>query len=105
MRRKLIEVALPLAAINNAGRKEKSVPKKGHPATMHLWWSRKPLGVARAVTFASLVDDPSGRPDRFPDEAAQAEERQRLFDIAAQLAEWDQTDNAALLTGGQPQVT
>lgn len=94
---KLIEVALPLEAINQAGRAEKSVPKKGHPATLHLWWSRKPLGVARAVLFASIVDDPSARPDLFPTEEEQAAERQRLFDLTAALSSWDRSDDAVLL--------
>ncbi len=58
MRRKLIEVALPLDEINAAGAREKSV-RHGHPSTLHLWWSRKPLAVARAVIFAQMVDDPS----------------------------------------------
>ncbi|MCY4377634.1 MAG: DUF1156 domain-containing protein [Spirochaetaceae bacterium] len=58
MTRKLIEVALPLDEINAAGAKEKSV-RHGHPSTLHLWWSPKPLAVARAVIFAQLVDDPS----------------------------------------------
>lgn len=95
--RKLIEVALPLEAINDAGRREKSVPKKGHPATMHLWWSRKPLGVARAITFASLVDDPSSRPAEFPTAEDQAVERQRLFDLLSRLCRWDETDNRELM--------
>ncbi len=58
MTRKLIEVALPLDEINAAGAREKSV-RHGHPSTLHLWWSRKPLAVARAVIFAQMVDDPS----------------------------------------------
>ena len=58
VRRKLIEVALPLDEINAAGAREKSV-RHGHPSTLHLWWSRKPLAVARAVIFAQVVDDPS----------------------------------------------
>ena len=58
MGKKLIEVALPLDEINAAGAREKSV-RHGHPSTLHLWWSRKPLAVARAVIFAQTVDDPS----------------------------------------------
>jgi len=96
-RKKLIEVALPLDAINAAGRSEKSVPRKGHPATLHLWWSRKPLGVARAVLFASLVDDPSARPDLFASEPSQTEERQRLFELVEALSRWDRSNDAELL--------
>jgi putative DNA methylase len=57
--KKLIEVALPLEAINRAAREEKAVPRPGHPQTMHYWWARRPLAVARAVIFAQMVDDPS----------------------------------------------
>jgi adenine-specific DNA methylase len=70
-RKKLIEVALPLEAINRESQHEKSVPRRGHPATMHLWWARRPLAACRAVLFATIVDEPSSRPDLFPTEAAQ----------------------------------
>ena len=57
-RKKLIEVALPLEAINKASAREKSI-RHGHPSTLHLWWARRPLAAARAVIFAQMVDDPS----------------------------------------------
>ena len=57
-RKKLIEVALPLDAINKASVREKSI-RHGHPSTLHLWWARRPLAAARAVIFAQMVDDPS----------------------------------------------
>ncbi|MGE3675332.1 MAG: DUF1156 domain-containing protein [Polyangiaceae bacterium] len=57
-RKKLIEVALPLDAINTASAREKSI-RHGHPSTLHLWWARRPLAAARAVIFAQMVDDPS----------------------------------------------
>ena len=76
MRRKLVEVALPLEAINEASAREKSI-RHGHPSTLHLWWARRPLGACRAVLFAQLVDDPSSWPEaslprgsRSPSEAA-----------------------------------
>jgi len=56
--KKLIEVALPLEAINKACAREKSI-RHGHPSTLHLWWARRPLAAARAVIFAQMVDDPS----------------------------------------------
>ena len=56
--KKLIEVALPLEAINKAAAREKSI-RHGHPSTLHLWWARRPLAAARAVIFAQMVDDPS----------------------------------------------
>ena len=78
--KKLIEVALPLDAINKASAREKSI-RHGHPSTLHLWWARRPLAAARAVIFAQMVDDPSAHPDLFPTEKAQEKERQRLFRI------------------------
>ena len=57
-RKKLIEVALPLDAINKASAREKSI-RHGHPSTLHLWWARRPLAAARAVIFAQMIDDPS----------------------------------------------
>ena len=61
-KRKLIEVALPLEAINKESAREKSI-RHGHPSTLHLWWARRPLAAARAVLFAQLVDDPSSDPN------------------------------------------
>ena len=77
-RKKLIEVALPLEAINAASAREKSI-RHGHPSTLHLWWSRKPLATARVVIFAQMVDDPSSLPHLFPTEKEQNKERERLF--------------------------
>ena len=56
-KKKLIEVALPLDAINQASAREKSIRHR-HPSTLHLWWARRPLAAARAVIFAQMVDDP-----------------------------------------------
>ncbi|ELR99553.1 DUF1156 domain-containing protein, partial [Gloeocapsa sp. PCC 73106] len=84
MKKKLIEVALPLVAINSESAREKSI-RHGHPSTLHLWWSRKPLATTRAVIWASLVDDPSAWPDRFPTETAQNQERQRLLNLLARI--------------------
>ncbi len=83
-RKKLIEVALPLEAINLESAREKSI-RHGHPSTLHLWWARRPLAACRAVLWASLVDDPSSWPDRFPTEADQERERQHLFDILGRI--------------------
>jgi putative DNA methylase len=52
-RKKLIEVALPLEAINKASAREKSI-RHGHPSTLHLWWARRPLAAAWAVIFAQM---------------------------------------------------
>jgi adenine-specific DNA methylase len=73
-KRKLIEVALPLEAINRESAREKCL-RHGHPSTLHLWWARRPLAAARAVLFAQLVHDPSSHPEKFPTEEAQKAER------------------------------
>src|SRR5467141_190447 len=87
-RKKLIEVALPLDAINRASAREKSL-RHGHPNTLHLWWARRPLAACRAVLFAQLVDDPSAHPELFPTEEDQERERQRLFRIIERLVPWE----------------
>ncbi|UBH05864.1 hypothetical protein K8P10_001375 [Leucobacter sp. Psy1] len=124
-KKKLIEVALPLDAINAQSAREKSI-RHGHPSTLHLWWSRKPLATARAVLFAQLVDDPSAREDEYRAEAQQRgerdieryveqrveAERERLFDLITRMVNWDNLGNERLLgeardeilrsTGGAP---
>ena len=90
-RRKLIEVDLPLDDINRESAREKSI-RHGHPSTLHLWWSRKPLASCRAVIFGSMVDDPSACPDEFPTEQDQRVERERLHEIIRQLVKWESTD-------------
>ena len=95
-RRKLIEVALPLDAINAASKREKSI-RHGHPSTLHLWWARRPLAAARAVIFAQMVDDPSANPEQFPTEEAQDRERDRLFRMLERLVRWENTTNERLL--------
>ena len=84
-KKKLIEVALPLEAINAASVREKSI-RHGHPSTLHLWWARRPLAACRAVLFAQLVDDPSGHADTLLDDPkirAQAE-----ANLAKRLKAW-----------------
>jgi len=102
-KRKLIEVALPLDAINKASAREKSI-RHGHPSTLHLWWARRPLAAARAVIFAQMVDDPSANPDLFPTEAAQEKERQRLFKIIEDLVLWENTTNETVLEQARGEI-
>ena len=103
LRKKLIEVALPLEAINAASAREKSI-RHGHPSTLHLWWARRPLAAARAVLFAQMVDDPSSRPEVFPTEEAQAQERQRLFRIIESLVKWENTTNETVLEAAREEI-
>ncbi|WP_018461865.1 DUF1156 domain-containing protein [Thermus oshimai] len=102
-RKKLIEVALPLEAINAASAREKSI-RHGHPSTLHLWWARRPLASARAVIFAQMVDDPSACPEEFPTEEAQARERERLFRLIEKLVQWENTTNEALLEEARQEI-
>ena len=110
MPRKLIEVALPLDAINQQSAREKSI-RKGHPSTLHLWWARRPLATARAVLFSQLVDDPSERYEEFleaargagetdPESAAERAveaERRRLFTLITRMVNWDNIGDEHLM--------
>jgi len=92
-RKKLIEVALPLDAINAASAREKSI-RHGHPSTLHLWWARRPLAAARAVIFAQMVDDPSEYVDELLADpvlrhAAEAELRARREVWERRVAAYD----------------
>ena len=102
-RKKLIEVALPLDAINAAAAREKSI-RHGHPSTLHLWWARRPLAAARAVIFAQMVDDPGSRPELFPTEEEQERERQRLFELIEDLVKWENTANEELLQRARKEI-
>ena len=102
-RKKLIEVALPLEAINVASAREKSI-RHGHPSTLHPWWARRPLATARAVLFAQMVDDPSSRPELFPTEGDQSQERQRLFRIIEELVKWENTTNEPVLESARAEI-
>ena len=100
-RPKLIEVALPLAAINAEATREKSI-RHGHPSTLHLWWSRKPLAAARGMIWSSLVDDPSGDESLSPVE--QEAERQRLFRILERLVRWENSNNLDVLAEARTEI-
>jgi putative DNA methylase len=109
VRKKLIEVSIPLEDINAESTREKSI-RHGHPSTLHLWWARRPLAAARAVLFAQLVDDPSSNPHLT--EEQQKLERERLHGIIRRLVKWENINNETLLreaheeilksTGGEP---
>jgi putative DNA methylase len=102
-KKKLIEVALPLDAINAASAREKSI-RHGHPSTLHLWWARRPLAAARAVLFGQLVDDPSAHPELFPTEEDQQKERDRLFGIIEELVKWENTNNESVLNQAREEI-
>ncbi len=105
--KKLIEVALPLDAINEAAAREKSI-RHGHPSTLHLWWARRPLAAARAVIFAQMVNDPGyqqGGGFRYGVNKEKArKERERLFDIIKDLVKWENTNNEEVLERARAEI-
>lgn len=109
--KKLIEVALPLDAINEAAAREKSI-RHGHPSTLHLWWARRPLAAARAVIFSQLVNDPSWKwelenPGKIPPahlKASWAASRKRLFKIIEDLVQWENTTNETVLEKARAEI-
>lgn len=96
VKRKLIETSLPLTEINDESAREKSI-RHGHPSTLHLYWSRKPLATSRAVLFAQLVDDPASRPEEFPTVEDQDKERQRLHNLMRRLVPWESVNDPQVL--------
>lgn len=102
-RKKLIEVSIPLEAINVASAREKSI-RHGHPSTLHLWWARRPLAACRAVLFSQLVDDPSAWPDRFPTEADQDLERRRLHKVIEAMVPWEASNDETILNAARWEI-
>jgi putative DNA methylase len=108
MRKKMIEVAIPLDAINRESAREKSI-RHGHPSTLHLWWARRPLAACRAVLFASLVDDPDSDPANWRSdgsvdlEKSQAR-RHELFSLIEQLVKWENSNDAELLNRARAEI-
>ena len=109
--KKLIEVTLPLDAINVAAAREKSI-RHGHPSTLHLWWARRPLAAARAVLFGQLVNDPSWKwelehPEEIPPnnlKASWAASRKRLFAVLEDLVKWENTTNEGVLEKARAEI-
>ena len=103
-RKKLIEVGLPLVAINAESAREKSI-RHGHPSTLHLWWARRPLEACRAVLFSSLVDDPDSDPafhtaDGSVDEDRAGLKRADLFNFIEELVMWENSNNVDVIRPG-----
>jgi len=109
--RKLIEVSLPLDAINEACAREKSI-RHGHPSTLHLWWARRPLAAARAVIFSQLVNDPAGlwecqnpgiRPS-IQQRGAFTKRRKELFKIITDMVLWENTLNPEVIQRARAEI-
>ena len=103
--KKLIEVALPLDKINAAAAYEKMPGIGAHPRGIHLWWARRPLTTARAVIWASLIEDPSSNTNMFPTEEEQNNERMRLFKILEGLVEWKNSNDAEILAAAKKELS
>lgn len=103
-KKKLIEVALPLAKINEHAAKQKTMGAAPHPQNLHRWWARRPLAATRAVLWASLVDDPSAHPEEFPTLEAQQTERERLFDILERLVPWEASNDQRILAEARAEI-
>lgn len=103
MSKKLIEVRLPLQAINRESARDKNL-SAGHPTTLHYWWAARPLPACRAVVFASLVDDPSSRKDLFPDQESQDRERTRLLDFVEKLCRWESHRDPSVLDKAHQEI-
>lgn len=103
-KRKLIEVVLPLGAINKESLRRKTKAPKGWPTTFHKWWAQRPLAAARAVIFAQMVDDPTANPDLFATEKLQKKERERLFRILEELVKWDNSKNEEALRHARAEI-
>lgn len=102
--KKLIEVALPLDKINEAAAYEKMPGIGAHPRGLHLWWARRPLTTARAVIWASMIDDPSSHPELFPSEEEQNIERQRLFKLLKDLVDWKNSKNEKVILAAREEL-
>lgn len=100
--RKLIETEMPVSKINAAAEKEKT--GKSRMPSIHIWWTRTPLAINRSILFASLVDDPAEHPEKFTTKEEQDRERDRLLQIAGQLAEPESTNNAELLESARKEI-
>lgn len=103
VKRKLIEVALPLEVINAAAIADGG-KRSHHPWRIHYWWARRKPAVTRAVLFAQLVDDPSSHPDRFPTEEAQRVERKRLHGVIERIAPWEATYDRQLMAEARAEI-
>ena len=103
-KKKLIEVALPLARINLESARQKTMGAAPHYQNLHRWWARRPSAAARAILWSSLVDDPSAHPDKFPTEEEQTVERRRLFDILERLVPWEASTDERVLSEARAEI-
>ena len=101
IKKKIIEVALPLDVINKACMREKMI-RHGHISTLHLYWARRPLASARAAIFASLIDDPSNNKELSESEVL--EERDRIFKLIEELVLWENENDPVILEKAKKEI-
>jgi putative DNA methylase len=104
IRRKLIEVSIPLEAINAESSRRKQKAPKGYPTVIHKYWAQRPVAACRAILFAQLVDDPSSWPDRFPTEIAQDEERKRLHKVMERMLLWEASNDDQIMSSARWEI-
>ena len=102
VRKKLIEVSIPLEAINKASKKQKA--PKGYPTAIHKYWAQRPIAACRAVLFAQLVDDPSAWPQRFPTTESQDKERKRLHGVIEAMVPWEASNDEVILSAARWEI-
>ena len=102
-KKKLIEVALPLSAISDAGSREQSI-KRGKPTQLHKWFAARPMMTCRAVIWCSMVDDPSSNPEIFPTKELQDAERERLFDLLKEMIDWENLTDEDVLSRAYAEI-
>src|SRR5215469_10109172 len=103
-RKKLIEVSIPLEAINKEALRRKQKAPKGYPTAIHKYWAQRPIALCRAVLFAQLVDDPDACENEFPTVEARRRERDRLHRLIERLVLWENSNNEEVLTEARYEI-
>jgi len=103
-RKKLIEVAMPLEAINDEASRRKRKAPKGYPTQIHKWWAQRPLAACRAVLFSQLVDDPGSVHEEFETEAEQGAERKRLHELIERLVPWEASNDERVMSEARREI-
>ncbi len=90
--RRFIEESFPVKEVGEISAKEKNI-RHGHISTLHIWWSRKPLAVSRAITLASLIK----APEDF-------QEQQNLKKFISDLSKWENSNNSLLIEEARKKI-
>ncbi|MBC7110765.1 MAG: DUF1156 domain-containing protein [Methanothermobacter sp.] len=85
MDERFIERTFPVSKVGENSVREKNI-RHGHISTLHIWWSRKPLGSSRATIYASLI----------PTVGDELEEV-RVKRFIEELSEWENSLNQGMI--------